>query len=1052
MKKILFSIIAIAIMAIGIISCDSDEFTEADAQQNQLELLAFQDSLMKDSMILAQQLLDQASRLADSIQALQELRDSLAKLGIIEYSVKVFNASENSTSLKSANDAGIEGVDVTIAQHGQTWTLTTDASGMVIFDDMRIGVANVTIQSADYTDVSYIADITPGSVDCNDCPRYHVASAIAVFELTGATTAVISGKATIETDLTDSMPEVAENVTVIASIDVNNTAFDKYVIEASLSGSHEYVADIEHMSYADVWQAVVTDENGLYTINVPSSPDGVPYLVSVSDFVADQTLYMDEMYDVNLVPGLQTVRTVFSEGETASKIPTVAPVMVSIEAPNGVTNRLPETPATAVAVVTTSGVEALHLNSAQLGYGYTQAPNIEFTSTYGEGAEATATIDAQGRVNDVVVTTQGIGYDAASSAAFVESAEHADLTANISNSINAIDITAGTGTGGSGYVAAPAVTIVGDGAGATAEAVMDQIVKDFTITNAGANYEAAPIVKVTGGGATTYATAAATLSDVGTVTGIEILTPIYYPSTTATVDIELHYVDAVNGDGGQGATATASLVTTDGRVSQTTYTITDGGAGYVNPTVIIDGEATATATVVGGVITAINVINQGSGYSAIPNITIIPDPTSTIATPAAVSLALEFPIGNFNITNGGTGYHHANTIVYVNDLNVSASLKAKVSRGIASIALAAPNNGGAGYIDVPTVEIITATGDAGSGATATASLTQTVKEINVTNGGSGYLAGNTQVSIAAPADATGTQAEIDHTTAIIYEGILDNVTVNDGGSNYTALPYANLAWTFTNPAATTNVDPEITLVLGTDSTIASVTVDNPGYGLSGVTFDLKTFKTAASGLTVETNPNAGQIEQINVLTAGKGYTVAPIVEIDDLNGVASGATAVAEISNGVVTNITITNPGTGYYTAPTIKLVVPNYATQAMAEATVNAEGVITKVDLVTGKAGMGYDTVPAVTFTGLGGIGSGATAIAVVENGAVKRIDLTNGGAGYVAQNRPGLFGGTPGTADADGEGFAKKEYSGASGIYRSGQTYVVDYYLGTGVRVDQY
>jgi len=60
------------------------------------------------------------------------------------------------------------------------------------------------------------------------------------------------------------------------------------------------------------------------------------------------------------------------------------------------------------------------------------------------------------------------------------------------------------------------------------------------------------------------------------------------------------------------------------------FTITNGGSGYVTPTVTISGGsgvgATATATQVGGVITAVTLTNPGSGYLAGDTITVTINP------------------------------------------------------------------------------------------------------------------------------------------------------------------------------------------------------------------------------------------------------------------------------------------------------------------------------------------------------------------------------------------------------------------------------------------
>ena len=61
----------------------------------------------------------------------------------------------------------------------------------------------------------------------------------------------------------------------------------------------------------------------------------------------------------------------------------------------------------------------------------------------------------------------------------------------------------------------------------------------------------------------------------------------------------------------------------------TGFTIISGGNNYVSPTIDIDGGggigATVEATVVGGKITAVNIINQGSGFTTPPTVTIEDD-------------------------------------------------------------------------------------------------------------------------------------------------------------------------------------------------------------------------------------------------------------------------------------------------------------------------------------------------------------------------------------------------------------------------------------------
>lgn len=90
----------------------------------------------------------------------------------------------------------------------------------------------------------------------------------------------------------------------------------------------------------------------------------------------------------------------------------------------------------------------------------------------------------------------------------------------------------------------------------------------------------------------------------------------------------------------------------------TTISVTDGGSGYVDPTVTIDepdfpsgtlpfpngNQATATATVVGGVITSINVTYGGAGYF---------QPAVTITDSAGSGAEATANVSGINILNAG---------------------------------------------------------------------------------------------------------------------------------------------------------------------------------------------------------------------------------------------------------------------------------------------------------------------------------------------------------------------------------------------------------------
>ncbi len=116
----------------------------------------------------------------------------------------------------------------------------------------------------------------------------------------------------------------------------------------------------------------------------------------------------------------------------------------------------------------------------------------------------------------------------------------------------------------------------------------------------------------------------------------------------------------IYGGGGTGATATVSLAAQ----AINTITVTNGGTGYTTaPTVNITGGggtgATATATVAGGSVTGIS-FTGGSGYTTAPLVTFTGG--GGYGATAAAALAPS-PIAAITLTNGGTGYTSAPTVL-----------------------------------------------------------------------------------------------------------------------------------------------------------------------------------------------------------------------------------------------------------------------------------------------------------------------------------------------------------------------------------------------------
>ena len=208
-----------------------------------------------------------------------------------------------------------------------------------------------------------------------------------------------------------------------------------------------------------------------------------------------------------------------------SKLGTVAPTHTSGSAVNGdVTLTYAGTPATGEVI-------------RRYGAGYSAVPTITINDTTGSGAEFSVLMNQSeaivvpvidnGQITGVTVVDGGIGYTTANIEVISSSGNGAKLLANLNlgniqslQANNEILTVAGTIdaikviSGGYGYGSA-SVSIIGDGTGATAEAVVDLStgkISKINITNRGQNYTFAYVV-IYGNG--TGATARAIISPYG---------------------------------------------------------------------------------------------------------------------------------------------------------------------------------------------------------------------------------------------------------------------------------------------------------------------------------------------------------------------------------------------------------------------------------------------------------------------------------------------------------------------------------------------------------
>ena len=141
-------------------------------------------------------------------------------------------------------------------------------------------------------------------------------------------------------------------------------------------------------------------------------------------------------------------------------------------------------------------------------------------------------------------------------------------------------------------------------------------------------------------------------------------------------------------------------------------TVSNGGSGYViNPVVVFDApnltppagvtyvQATGTATMAGGVVTGVSVVNPGTGYSRAPGVTIndglLPPASPGVAATAVATIA----VNQIDVTAGGAGYDQPPTVVILDtgavDRGAEATATIAIAGAVTSIVVNTP---GAGYL------------------------------------------------------------------------------------------------------------------------------------------------------------------------------------------------------------------------------------------------------------------------------------------------------------------------------------------------------------------
>ena len=445
------------------------------------------------------------------------------------------------------------------------------------------------------------------------------------------------------------------------------------------------------------------------------------------------------------------------------------------------------------------------------------AYNYRIRSQAGEDFNSST---STGVISQIILLNSGSGYNVVPTVSILGNGTGAAATAVLgTTAVSSLTLTAG----GSGYTTTPSVSITGGGGtGAVGSATLAATsIASIAVTAGGSDYTSAPAIAFSGGGGGTGATATAVLSTAG-VQSIDL--------SSGGSGYTSDPVVAITGGGGTGATATATLETT----TVASIALTAGGSGYTTvPTVTLSGGggsgATATATISGGAVTGLTLTAGGSGYTTTPSVSI----TGGGGTGATGTTTLSArAVATITVTAAGSGYTSAPSVAITGGGGSGAVASATLNtRSVASVSVV---NGGSGYTVAPSLIF---TGGGGTGAAATATLSaRAVASITLTNGGSGYTT-NPTVTLSG-GGGTGATA-----SAAIAGKSINTIVITNPGSGYSVPPEVVI----TRTDGSTGVDAIASSVL---TTINSELSAKNGTALSRYVTKKFVLETPSSGINL----------------------------------------------------------------------------------------------------------------------------------------------------------------------------------------------------------
>lgn len=523
------------------------------------------------------------------------------------------------------------------------------------------------------------------------------------------------------------------------------------------------------------------------------------------------------------------------------------------------------------------------------------------------------------------------------------------------------------------------------------------VVTGLTVDGSGGfGYTTAPTVSITAPAAngTTQATASAAVS-AGKVTSITASAVGYGYSSAPVVSVSAPPASVQ-------AVGTPSMVAGSSGYQVGSISVVDGGYGYATaPAVTIEAPvsitATGTAALSGATVGSISVDDGGGLYGSAPTVTVAA-PTVPVNAVAATPSTAASRIVEFVVSSAGSGYTMPPLVIPGPPATATAPLATATLSGgsVASISssIVAPRYGlnGSFYLNrtnaLNPISPLIAT-------TPTSTFTQTAA-INYSS---------------MPAGTFPSQTSADAFT-VLWEGWFDvtkegtgiytfGTRSDDGSMVFIDLngdgDYADAYETIVNNDGN---HAEVNAVGSVNLTQNYVKIAIPYYEASGG--DVMNFRFKKGTYTDFNLLDTLQADSGHFRTSlpGGRYSANPTVSI---SAPPFAMPAMATIAGTTTWTINKTFSGSGYATVPTVTI-----SGGIGSGATATAKLGLTSNSFTLNSGNVVYSVAPTVTISGGGSPTTTATATAVLTNGVVTGITLTNMGVGYTTAPTLTFSGGT--------------------------------------------